>query len=150
MRVGRNDTCPCGSGKKFKVCCDGKNQRGMSRGLILLFVAIGALAAVGLIASIRDEPKPAPLPAPTASTANTASTPRQKPGGTAPAGKVWSEEHGHWHDQAQTTRSQPIQISPGALAPAPTPTPTPKPQPPGPVPAGKVWSPTHGHWHDAR
>lgn len=20
-RVGRNDTCPCGSGKKFKYCC---------------------------------------------------------------------------------------------------------------------------------
>ena len=20
-RVGRNDTCPCGSGKKFKKCC---------------------------------------------------------------------------------------------------------------------------------
>lgn len=21
MRVGRNDTCPCGSGRKFKRCC---------------------------------------------------------------------------------------------------------------------------------
>ena len=21
-RVGRNDPCPCGSGKKFKMCCD--------------------------------------------------------------------------------------------------------------------------------
>jgi preprotein translocase subunit SecA len=21
QRVGRNDPCPCGSGKKFKVCC---------------------------------------------------------------------------------------------------------------------------------
>jgi uncharacterized protein YecA (UPF0149 family) len=21
MRVGRNDKCPCGSGKKFKKCC---------------------------------------------------------------------------------------------------------------------------------
>lgn len=21
MKVGRNDTCPCGSGKKFKKCC---------------------------------------------------------------------------------------------------------------------------------
>jgi len=25
-RVGRNDPCPCGSGKKFKKCCYGKNQ----------------------------------------------------------------------------------------------------------------------------
>ena len=25
-RIGRNDPCPCGSGKKFKKCCYGKNQ----------------------------------------------------------------------------------------------------------------------------
>ncbi|MEK4629185.1 MAG: SEC-C metal-binding domain-containing protein [Solibacillus sp.] len=24
--VGRNDQCPCGSGKKYKKCCEGKNQ----------------------------------------------------------------------------------------------------------------------------
>ena len=22
-KVGRNDPCPCGSGKKYKKCCDG-------------------------------------------------------------------------------------------------------------------------------
>jgi hypothetical protein len=26
MNVGRNDSCPCGSGKKFKKCCISKNQ----------------------------------------------------------------------------------------------------------------------------
>ena len=26
-RVGRNDLCPCGSGKKFKKCCEGKDAR---------------------------------------------------------------------------------------------------------------------------
>ena len=26
-KVGRNDPCPCGSGRKFKHCCDGKNPR---------------------------------------------------------------------------------------------------------------------------
>jgi hypothetical protein len=26
--VGRNETCPCGSGKKFKKCCGGPGQRG--------------------------------------------------------------------------------------------------------------------------
>ncbi len=25
-KVGRNDPCPCGSGKKYKKCCLGKNQ----------------------------------------------------------------------------------------------------------------------------
>jgi hypothetical protein len=26
QRVGRNEPCPCGSGKKFKKCCMGKNR----------------------------------------------------------------------------------------------------------------------------
>lgn len=26
IKVGRNDPCPCGSGKKFKKCCGGKNK----------------------------------------------------------------------------------------------------------------------------
>jgi hypothetical protein len=25
-KVGRNDPCPCGSGKKFKKCCESKGQ----------------------------------------------------------------------------------------------------------------------------
>jgi len=27
-RVGRNDPCPCGSGKKFKKCCWDKGKKG--------------------------------------------------------------------------------------------------------------------------
>ncbi len=26
MRIGRNEPCPCGSGKKFKKCCGGKGE----------------------------------------------------------------------------------------------------------------------------
>lgn len=26
VRIGRNDQCPCGSGKKFKKCCIGKTK----------------------------------------------------------------------------------------------------------------------------
>jgi uncharacterized protein YecA (UPF0149 family) len=26
--IGRNEPCPCGSGKKFKQCCKGTNQPG--------------------------------------------------------------------------------------------------------------------------
>lgn len=26
-KVGRNDPCPCGSGKKFKKCCEAKMSR---------------------------------------------------------------------------------------------------------------------------
>jgi methionyl aminopeptidase len=27
MKIGRNDPCPCGSGKKYKKCCMGKDQK---------------------------------------------------------------------------------------------------------------------------
>jgi SWIM/SEC-C metal-binding protein len=26
-RIGRNEPCPCGSGKKFKKCCDGRQPQ---------------------------------------------------------------------------------------------------------------------------
>jgi len=26
MKIGRNDPCPCGSGRKYKVCCLAKDQ----------------------------------------------------------------------------------------------------------------------------
>ncbi len=26
-KVGRNDSCPCGSGKKYKKCCLSKNEK---------------------------------------------------------------------------------------------------------------------------
>lgn len=31
MKAGRNDPCPCGSGKKYKKCCLGKNQEASAR-----------------------------------------------------------------------------------------------------------------------
>ena len=33
MSVGRNDPCPCGSGKKFKHCCQGKSTLGAGAGV---------------------------------------------------------------------------------------------------------------------
>ena len=30
LRIGRNDPCPCGSGKKYKKCCGGGSNRGPS------------------------------------------------------------------------------------------------------------------------
>ncbi len=109
-------------------------------------VAIGAIAAVGLVAAIRDDrQKTTTLPASSAS-----GTPARQQPGPAPAGKVWSAEHGHWHDQRPAAgTSSPIKISPPATAPS-APATTPKAQPPGPAPAGQVWSAEHGHWHDAR
>ena len=73
---GRNDKCPCGSGKKYKQCCAGRQESPWgSRVMIgaVLVVLLGALY-VG-VASFYEDPSSA---------------------GPAP-GKVWSPEHGHYH-----------------------------------------------------
>ena len=87
------------------------------------------------------QPMPMTLPA--------QGTPGPQPDGPAPAGKVWSADHGHWHDDpAAAPPGGATMISPEGGAPVMMPAPTPGPQPPGPVPAGKTWSAEHGHWHD--
>lgn len=69
-RPGRNDACPCGSGKKFKQCCALKKDR-VSPAVIVLVIA-GAILAVIVIVSNARQP--------------------------SNAGLVWSTEHGHYHD----------------------------------------------------
>jgi len=109
MGQNRNEPCPCGSGKKFKVCCAVKRTSSH-------WVAVGSAIAFGVVALwalagvFRDD---APQPG------------SARPSGPAPAGKVWSEEHGHWHDGTELHGL-----------------------PPGPAPPGKVWNVDHGHWHD--
>ena len=73
-KAGRNDTCPCGSGKKFKKCCELKQAKG--GGNLALFVIVGLLMAAGLAVGI---------------TTLTGERDVAKPGG------VWSAEHGHYH-----------------------------------------------------
>lgn len=143
MTTGRNEPCPCGSGQKYKSCCINKHRQA-SRGLIYLLIAIAGIAAVGVGAALndrKDEQRPAAR-----GQAPVASTPKPQPPGPVPAGKVWSAEHGHWHDAnnpqgniptgVQPTKENPITMNVRNV-----------PQPPGPVPEGKVWSTEHGHWH---
>ncbi len=81
-KVGRNDPCPCGSGKKYKNCHQeidaqqgGRNKAFLIGILLILFVVI---AAVGVYLNSQNSGS-------------------NRPAGAAPAGKVWSEEHGHYH-----------------------------------------------------
>jgi len=73
-KAGRNDACPCGSGKKFKKCCELKEQKGRSN--MTLLVIVGLLMAAGLVAGISSL---------------TGEKDVARPGG------VWSAEHGHYH-----------------------------------------------------
>ena len=150
MKTSRNSPCTCGSGMKYKQCCGPKEGK-RSRMLVIVAVLIGSVILAGAMFVSKDSnQQPATAGAPVDPGA--AGSPQPVPGspqppGPAPAGKVWSAEHGHWHDApgAPATSGAAVQsgaAQPGSLPPG-------SPQPPGPAPAGKVWSAEHGHWHDA-
>jgi hypothetical protein len=81
MKVGRNDPCPCGSGKKQKHCCAARAQKraeardSLAKGL---FYILGPLAAVVAMAVVF-------------------STLFSDPVGDDGFPRVWSAQHGHWH-----------------------------------------------------
>ena len=77
MKTGRNEPCPCGSGKKFKKCCDGKadaSEKMRSRGLAALLIIVLLIVVVGVVIELRSEDVPVETE------------------------RVWSPEHGHYHD----------------------------------------------------
>jgi hypothetical protein len=71
-KVGRNETCPCGSGKKYKHCCESK-PTGHRMTMVMILVIAGAIAAA-VLASVFTEGE-----------------------SSAGPGRVWSAEHGHYH-----------------------------------------------------
>jgi len=73
--AGRNDLCPCGSGKKYKKCCELKQRK--TRGATMMMLIVGILMAAGVIAGI--------------SALTSGRRDLARPGG------VWSPEHGHYH-----------------------------------------------------
>jgi len=101
---------------------------------VLLAIAGAVILAAGLWIATNRGPRSTVVPGTpitgtpisTTGAGGTAGIPQ--PPGEVPPGKVWSPEHGHWHDSNEA--------HPGA------------PQPEGDPPPGKVWSVEHGHWHD--
>ena len=136
VKQSRNEPCDCGSGKKYKFC-HGKLEKGSNQQWIIIGI-IGAIFLFSFFilsdSNTLTTTNVAPLPVmPRA--AETSGY--QQPPGQAPPGKVWSPEHGHWHDINPNTSPTSLPLN-NAL----------QQQPPGEVPPGKVWSPEHGHWHD--
>jgi len=157
MKTGRNEPCPCGSGKKYKNChAEQTPDRVSSNRIGWIVTIVVAAGAISLLATLRggeeERPKGREMAPPgSVPVSQVPSTPVEPPPGDPPPGKVWSKEHGHWHDVADPSQ---VQLSTTKIPiPAPSPTTgggTPgAPQPPGPAPEGKVWSVEHGHWHDA-
>jgi hypothetical protein len=76
----RNARCHCGSGKKFKNCHGAAQVTGSGRKIPLGYILMGAVAAaVAVFVFLKQSGSTTPP-------------------GAAPPGKVWSEEHNHWHD----------------------------------------------------
>ena len=72
--TGRNDQCPCGSGRKYKKCCASKTASARQSRVLMIVVGVfvvGALAAG--VASVRGSSS----------------------GGSV---RVWDPAHGHYHD----------------------------------------------------
>jgi hypothetical protein len=175
-KANRNELCPCGSGKKNKKCCGATAAPTVSRGVLLALAPVALLAGIGVYAAFSgsSEPRSASAAPAAEQTAPASTAPQTAAGGAssgsaqpgpAPAGQVWSPEHGHFHDAAAANAPSPIQIdmNPGnaavktdggairidgqALAAAAGEMRLPG-QPDGPAPEGKVWSTEHAHWHD--
>jgi hypothetical protein len=70
MKIGRNDPCPCGSGQKYKKCCEEKDEAARSAELVANAVARaatetdGAPVTSGPTKGTGSRSAPNPLPRP--------------------------------------------------------------------------------------
>ena len=133
-KLRRNDPCHCGSGKKLKSCHGQIDEKSTQ------YRVIGVIVVMLLFWFFFFKSE---SPAPVSTYSNSPFVPQTQsrpsvPSETNPPGKIWSQEHNHWHDAPSTSPSLPnIQsvIEPES-------------QPPGVAPEGKVWSQEHNHWHN--
>jgi len=74
-KTGRNDLCPCGSGKKYKKCHETLERGGTAKGrLLMIVVGAAVLGAIAVgVAQFTGE-------------------------GTSGGTRTWDPAHGHYHD----------------------------------------------------
>ncbi len=73
QRTGRNELCPCGSGRKFKKCCESKTSA--KRQSHVLMIVVGLAVVGGLAAAVTSFSS-----------------------GSSGSVRVWDPAHGHYHD----------------------------------------------------
>ena len=77
-KTGRNDLCPCGSGKKYKKCHEAGERGGTTHSRMLMIVVGGAVLAAIAIGIVSFTSDPA----------------------TGDNVRVWDPAHGHYHNAA--------------------------------------------------
>ncbi len=75
--IGRNEPCPCGSGKKYKKCCVLKERKASFASRVVISL-IGLMLLTGAIVMLM-------------------SLDELTSGESAGPGRVWSEAHQHYH-----------------------------------------------------
>ena len=129
-QLKRNDACHCKSGIKYKNChgkADGIRSYPWTIWIGIVFLIIG-------FSFIPDNGQDSNSPALKPYVPSVVKS-INKDTSIPPAGKVWSEAHGHWHDKENNTyhsHSNQQKITDESRSALP----------------GKVWSKEHGHWHD--
>ena len=157
---GRNDPCSCGSGRKYKNCCEGKTRvlggkiPGVAIWIVLAIAGVG-VAAYAMLRPDRQEPS-----------VSSVVPPDERP---APytydslRNQYFDPVHAHWHDGRPPASAGAGQSASGtaptgtpATGSAPTPAPPPTasaPYPSTPEPwtydaaKNQHWDPSHQHWH---
>jgi len=83
-KVGRNDRCPCGSGKKFKNCCANKRATRMSptQWAAVAAIVVAASVLVMLLFNMAQ------------GGGGGTAVPRS---GSCPPGQIWDPSHNHCH-----------------------------------------------------
>lgn len=76
-KTGRNDLCPCGSGKKYKKCHESQERPSLAQGRMLMII-VGAAIVAAVVAGVATF----------TGTGTRASTTR-----------VWDASHGHYHNE---------------------------------------------------
>ena len=74
-KIGRNDPCSCGSGKKFKKCHGAEPATSRQSRMLLIIVGGAVLAALAAVATLVTSERPRT--------------------GT----RVWDPAHGHYHNE---------------------------------------------------
>lgn len=122
-KAGRNDLCPCGSGKKFKRCCGAvavEAEDGMSRFFGVAAMLAGAALLAGVVMIVVRLASGSGQAGEKVWSAehghyHTVGGDGDHAGGGGP-GKVWSEEHQHWHDTNAKPAASMEAPSPGESA----------------------------------